>query len=506
MNLIVLILTLLLGGEPPLVLTPVEWNLGRIERSGGIVTTEVVVENMSGREAEIAIISTCECLWITPTKLQLAPGESAHIELTFDPIEEPGSVQKDIIIRTNLDRLPKALYLVYGEVTGDAPEAGTAEAETGETAEAAVEGTHQQAGSLEDSLPEERPPQDNPPLERLPVDFYASPGCRSCQRLLRRTIPRIERRTGIPIAVIEHNILDAQEYAAYLEILREAGQEERAYPALVVGPSVLQGETSIEQQLEDLLTGRSPPAVSDSAVTQAPASRLALIPILAAGLLDGVNPCAFTTLVFLISALAVAGRSRIQVLQIGLFFSAAVFVTYLMIGLGFFQAIRLASAFPIVAAVIRWILVAVLLAFAALSLYDYFQIRSGRTDKVMLQLPQPIKRRLHRDIKSRTRSAALIASSLVLGFLVSIFELACTGQVYFPTLVYLHQVRREVGSFSYLLLYNFAFVLPLLIVFALSYWGISSQRLSRWVQGSMKPIKLLLAGLFLGLALLTALT
>jgi cytochrome c biogenesis protein CcdA len=506
MNLIVLILTLLLGGEPPLVLTPVEWNLGRIERSGGIVTTEVVVENMSGREAEIAIISTCECLWITPTKLQLAPGESAHIELTFDPIEEPGSVQKDIIIRTNLDRLPKALYLVYGEVTGDAPEAGTADAETGETAEAAAEGTHQQAGSLEDSLPEERPPQDSPPLERLPVDFYASPGCRSCQRLLRRTIPRIERRTGIPIAVIEHNILDAQEYAAYLEILREAGQEERAYPALVVGRTVLQSETSIEQQLEDLLTGRSPPAVSDSAVTQAPASRLALIPILAAGLLDGINPCAFTTLVFLISALAVAGRSRIQVLQIGLFFSAAVFVTYLMIGLGFFQAIRLASAFPIVAAVIRWILVAVLLAFAALSVYDYFQIRFGRTDKVMLQLPQPIKRRLHRDIKSRTRSAALIASSLVLGFLVSIFELACTGQVYFPTLVYLHQVRREVGSFSYLLLYNFAFILPLLIVFALSYWGISSQRLSRWVQGSMKPVKLLLAGLFLALALLTALT
>jgi len=498
MNLIVLILTLLLGGEPPLVLTPVEWNLGRIERSGGIVTTEVVVENRSGREAEIAIISTCECLWITPTKLQLAPGESAHIELTFDPIEEPGSVQKDIIIRTNLDRLPKALYLVYGEVTGDAPEAGTAGA--------AAERTHQQAGSLEDSLPEERLPQDSPPLERLPVDFYASPGCRSCQRLLRRIIPRIERRAGIPITVREHNIFDAQQYAAYLEILREAGQEESAYPALVVGRTVLQGETAIEQQLEDLLTGRSPPAVSDSAVTQAPASRLALIPILAAGLLDGINPCAFTTLVFLISALAVAGRSRIQVLQIGLFFSTAVFVTYLMIGLGFFQAIRLASAFPIVAAVIRWILVAVLLAFAALSLYDYFQLHSGRTDKVMLQLPQPIKRRLHRDIKSRSRSAALIASSLVLGFLVSIFELACTGQVYFPTLVYLHQVRREVGSFSYLLLYNFAFILPLLIVFALSYWGISSQRLSRWVQGSMKPVKLLLAGLFLGLAELTALT
>ena len=33
---------------------------------------------------------------------------------------------------------------------------------------------------------------------------------------------------------------------------------------------------------------------------------------------------------------------------------------------------------------IRWILIAVLLAFAALSLYDYFQLRSGRTDRVLL--------------------------------------------------------------------------------------------------------------------------
>ena len=117
MNLITLILTLMLGGEPLLVLTPAEWNFGRIEQNGGVVTTEVVVENRSGREAEIVLVSTCECLRITPTKLRLASGQSARIELAFDPIEEGGSIQKDIIIRTNLDQLPKALYLVQGEVT-----------------------------------------------------------------------------------------------------------------------------------------------------------------------------------------------------------------------------------------------------------------------------------------------------------------------------------------------------------------------------------------------------
>jgi cytochrome c biogenesis protein CcdA len=351
--------------------------------------------------------------------------------------------------------------------------------------------------------------QQSPPEARSPAlsaDFYASPGCRSCRRLLERTIPRIQRRAGTSLQVTEHNILDPLQYAAYQEILNEMGLEERAYPALVVGDMILQGEEAIAQQLEALLLEAPATGAEETGETRHTPGRLTLIPILAAGLLDGVNPCAFTTLVFLVSALAVAGRSRIQVLQIGLFFSAAVFLTYLLIGLGFFQAIRMASVFPVVAAAIRWILITVLLVFAALSLYDFFQLRAGRTDKVLLQLPRPIKRRLHRDIKSRTRSAALIASSLVLGFLVSLFELACTGQVYFPTLVYLHQARRDAGSFSYLLAYNFAFILPLLIVFALSYWGISSQRLGRWVQGSMKPVKLLLTALFLGLAVLTALT
>jgi cytochrome c biogenesis protein CcdA len=485
MNLITLILALVLGGEPPLAITPAQWNLGEIPQNGGVVRTEVVVENRSGREVAISFISTCRCLQITPTELQLVSGQKAPVELSFDPIDEPGAVEKDIIIRTNLEQLPKALYLVEGQVIPESP-----------AAESAPENSTAQPQK-------EAPRAGAPPLS---ADFYASPGCRSCRRLLSRTIPKIERRSGVALQVREHNILDPEEYEAYREILRAAGQEEKAYPAFVLGDTILQGEAAIEQQLDDLLSGRPVSGQKKPPEAEGGTARLAVIPILAAGLLDGINPCAFTTLVFLISALAVAGRSRIQVLQIGLFFSASVFATYLMIGLGFFQVLRAASVFPLVAAVIRWVLITVLLVFSGLSLYDYFQLRAGKTERVLLQLPKPIKRRLHRDIKSRSRSAALIGSSLVLGFLVSVFELACTGQIYLPTLVYLHQVRRDAGSISYLLAYNFAFILPLLIVFALSYWGVSSQRLGRWVQESMKPVKLLLTCLFLGLAVLTALT
>ena len=141
-----------------------------------------------------------------------------------------------------------------------------------------------------------------------------------------------------------------------------------------------------------------------------------------------------------------------------------------------------------------------------MSVYDYVLIRAGRSKEILLQLPDRFKQRIHRDIRERTRAAGLAASSLVLGVLVSVFELACTGQVYFPTLVYLVRVRPDAGSFFYLLLYNLGFILPLGAVFLLTYLGVGSQRLAAFARRSLGAAKLALAVLFLGLAVLTYFT
>jgi cytochrome c biogenesis protein CcdA len=141
-----------------------------------------------------------------------------------------------------------------------------------------------------------------------------------------------------------------------------------------------------------------------------------------------------------------------------------------------------------------------------MSVYDYALIRTGRSREILLQLPERFKQRIHRDIRERTRAAGLAASSLALGFLVSVFELACTGQVYFPTLVYLVRVRPGAGSFLLLLLYNLGFILPLAVVFSLAWWGVASQRLASFARRSLAGVKLTLAALFLGLAVLTYFT
>jgi MFS family permease len=61
---------------------------------------------------------------------------------------------------------------------------------------------------------------------------------------------------------------------------------------------------------------------------------LGILTVVSAGLIDGVNPCAFATLIFFISYLSFVGRKRNEILWVGIGFSGSVFLTYLLIGFG----------------------------------------------------------------------------------------------------------------------------------------------------------------------------
>ncbi len=68
--------------------------------------------------------------------------------------------------------------------------------------------------------------------------------------------------------------------------------------------------------------------------------------VLANGLADGLNPCAFSTLVFLVSLLAVARVRGRRLLAVGASFCAATFLAYTALGLGLLQALRAGALFP----------------------------------------------------------------------------------------------------------------------------------------------------------------
>ena len=90
-----------------------------------------------------------------------------------------------------------------------------------------------------------------------------------------------------------------------------------------------------------------------------------------------------------------------------------------------------------------------------------------------------------------------------IGLAVTVLESVCTGQVYVPTLAL---VLRSGSSFplaaGYLALYNFMFILPLLIILGLTWQGLKTETLLAWSRRNVVFSKCLLGLFFLGLAAL----
>lgn len=480
-NAVLLFLILIYTQLSALSINPTIWNLGSITNDSGIQTLELEVHNDTAANIKIDFISTCDCLVSDTDALNLSPNESASVVLQFDPIDENGTVSKFMIIRTTQSDLPKALFEVSGEVTGNKEESQNTDSET--------DSNNVQSGV-------ELPSNSDKVID---LKYYYSAGCVSCRHFLEKTIPELKKKLKINIKIESLDIMDAEVFENYFSLLTPEEVEKVAFPALLIGDRLLQGDRAISENVEQAIITYSKTETRTSNPGIIGAVSISLIPVFLAGLLDGINPCVFSTLLFLISTLTLAGRKRNEILIIGTFFTIAVFITYYLVGLGLFQGLRSASVFPIIADIIKYTLIFFLLLISILSLYDFVQIKRGRAAEISLQLPKFLKLRIHGVIREQSKSASIIIGSLVLGVMVSIFELACTGQVYFPTIAYLVRMGKT-SAWFYLFIYNISFIIPLFVVFVLIYKGTGSKVITGFFQNKMGAMKISLSILFLVLA------
>ena len=227
---------------------------------------------------------------------------------------------------------------------------------------------------------------------------------------------------------------------------------------------------------------------------------------LATGLADGVNPCAIATMIFLISFLATRKRSRTEVLLIGLTYTATVFLTYLAMGLGLKGVLEQIRGYHFISSIIRWGAFAAAVVVAVLSFKDAITYqRSKDAGQITLQLPKVVKLRIHKIISGNLSGRSLVIGSIVTGFLVTLLEAICTGQMYIPYIVAMTQHSSlRLAGYLYLGFYNFLFVLPLLVVMVLAYFGLKWNDLAKQTQKKMVLLKVLLGLVMTGLAVYLA--
>jgi cytochrome c biogenesis protein CcdA/glutaredoxin len=343
--------------------------------------------------------------------------------------------------------------------------------------------------------------------------YFEKAGCQECART---TYDLGVVKERYPQVVIESFSIEDKENKARNEWLSAkygVPEEKRlSTPMVFVGQDVLIGS---EATLDNLLvvvgkyvqTGAErtwndfDPAQAEQSLVERFKSFGALT-VLGAGLIDGLNPCAFATLIFFISYMAFTGRRGRDILLVGISFAVGVFLIYLLVGVGLLKVVQSLSFFT---ALGRWVylLTALLcIVLAAFTFRDFFRAKKGQASDMTLKLPKSLQQRIHKVIRENAQVRAFVAVAFVTGFVVSLIELACTGQVYLPTIMFVLSVPNLAAqAFFYLLLYCLMFIVPLIVVFVLSYLGTTSEQLGRFVNRHTATIKIATGLVFAGLAL-----
>jgi thiol:disulfide interchange protein len=228
-----------------------------------------------------------------------------------------------------------------------------------------------------------------------------------------------------------------------------------------------------------------------------------LLGTLVAGLADGINPCAIATMVFLISFMATRKRSRLEILIIGLVYTATVYITYFAMGVGLKSVLEGIKQYHTISLVIRWAAAVAAALIAVLSFKDAISFgKTKKTDAITLQLPKQVKLRIHKIISGNLSGTSLVIGAIVTGFFVTLLEAICTGQMYVPFIVAMTtKESMKITGYLYLAFYNFLFVLPLLIVMVLAYYGMKWNELAKKTQNNMVKIKIALGIVMTGLTI-----
>lgn len=349
------------------------------------------------------------------------------------------------------------------------------------------------------------------------VSVFHSPHCSSCIKVLRSIIPQLIKKYGKEVEWDFYNIDLAQDYRLFLELEDVSGRN-LGTPLVVVGNVMFLGVNEISDSLDKEIDSQLKNEHKHETIKLTGKDINILdhfksfgsMAVIGAGLVDGFNPCAFTVIVFFVSFLTVMGYKTREMVIIGIAYIFAVFATYLGMGLGIFQAVYRLKFFYEISKFVYMGIGGLSLFLGCLAIKDYFIFKqTGKTDAMALQLPKVVKNKIHsivgnyyrKDKTSKTRAmAGLIVSALIVGFLISLLEAVCTGQLYLPTIVFvLKEGTLRARALWYLIAYNLMFILPLVVVLVLAIGGVTSRQFESFARRHLGFVKLVMAAVFFAL-------
>ena len=254
--------------------------------------------------------------------------------------------------------------------------------------------------------------------------YFYGDGCTHCANIKPHLTALAAKYPNLDLKQLEvyHNTTN-QEILS--QVQRTYNLTTLGVPTLVIGNRALVGENEIRDNTEPIIieqsqttgpgTNSTPNLTPISGNEGWPVTSPArMLPVVVTGaLIDSVNPCAFAVLVFLLLSI-ITLESRRRVLAVGGAYIAAVFLFYLLSGIGLFTIVQqtgFSSVLFLAAAVLSIIL-------GLVNVIDVIRKNEG----FILAIPESRKATVERYIRDASLPAAF-----VLGILVGIFDSPARG-------------------------------------------------------------------------------
>jgi cytochrome c biogenesis protein CcdA/glutaredoxin len=334
--------------------------------------------------------------------------------------------------------------------------------------------------------------------KQVDIIFFYGSGCPHCAKM--REFLQATQEKQPQLKVREYEVYSSSENARLLERMADAYRTQvKGVPTTFLGGNVIFGfademRPQIEQQISQCIEQHCPSPLdrlSQSARTQP----LTLPAVLLGAAVDAINPCEFAVLIILItSVLSASGRKR--ALWAGLAFSASIFVSYYMMGIGLYSAVEAAG-------ITRGIYIAVsalAIVTGLFNLKDYFWYGKW----FVMEVPLSWRPKLRQIIQGVTS----VPGAFLIGFVVSLFLLPCTSGPYIVILGLLAETETRTSAMLWLLLYNIVFIAPMVGITLALYFGLTTvEKAEEWRTKNLETLHLVAGAiiLLLGIGMLASL-
>lgn len=345
----------------------------------------------------------------------------------------------------------------------------------------------------------------------LDIYYFYSNTCSNCEKTS-KYIKRLEDKYD-NINIKKYNIYDKKNENYLYAYNKAYGVKKEEYglvPIVFVKDKYLLEYKNIMNGLEKYICSKTNIPTKNISYKEAEKNdeiegwkSINFIKVILAALVNGINPCSISMLLFLLILLNNKSKS---LLKMGLCFCVGKVVSSFLIGTILFKLLKYLSSYVIVD-IVNVVFICLFIFLAFVNIYDYVVVKHHEYGKIKAQLPTGFRKFNHsitrNTINKFLKSKWILLACMVLGAIVAFTEFLCSGQIYLSTIVAIIHTNagNTVQGLIYLLLYCVVCILPLVFIIFLMSKGIKEIEVSTFFTEHLDLIKLLYAAVFLAVAI-----